>query len=134
LPTIFCKGGLALDIKDCDEATCCQKRATCTDFKGCSGKDEHGEKILGNAGEAVLCSGLADSCNIATCCVVEPVEDTCFPGEAEVAIQDGHGLRVDDIETGITVFSEGGFEPVIGMLHLHSEASPTLAHVTAVSV
>jgi len=61
-------------------------------------------------------------------------EDVCFPGEAEVSVQDQSGVRVDEIEPGMTVFAEGGFGPIIGMLHVRSEIAPTLAHATTASV
>merc|ERR1712203_463228 len=50
-------------------------------------------------------------------------ESSCFPGEAEVSVQDGSSMRVDEIELGTTVTAESGFEQVLGVLHLHSEFS-----------
>jgi len=61
-------------------------------------------------------------------------ETSCFPGEAEVSVQDGSSMRVDEIELGTTVTAESGFEQVFGMLHLVSEVSHSSAHATTVSV
>jgi len=134
LPTKFCAGGAALDIRQCDAATCCEKKATCETFKGCVGKDKAGVPIKKNVGKSVSCRGAADTCDIDTCCRLPLDEETCFPGEAEVSVQDRSSVRVDEIEPGMTVFAESGFEPVFGMLHLHSEVSPTFAHATTASV
>merc|ERR1712151_1268789 len=128
LETAFCKRGTALTIKDCDADTCCKKRATCEEFTGCVGKDSAGNDISRNAGKAKLCKRLKDSCDIQTCCTAgPPEEDSCFPGEAKVSLQDRSTMRVNDIQAGMTVLAAGGFEQVFGMLHLHSEVSPTLA-------
>lgn len=127
------KTGLALAIKDCVAADCCPV-ANCGTFKGCTGKDAAGVPIKKNAGASVSCTGSEVTCDIDTCCRIPLDEDTCFPGEAEVSVQDRSGMRVDEIEPGMTVFAETGFEPVFGMLHLHSAVSPTFAHATTASV
>lgn len=127
------KNGLARTIKECVAADCCP-RANCGSFTGCTGKDAAGVPIKKNAGISVLCTGSEATCDIDTCCTIPLDEDTCFPGEAEVSVQDRSGMRVDEIEPGMTVFAETGFEPVFGMLHLHSAVSPTFAHATTASV
>merc|ERR1712151_464090 len=84
--TVFCKGGLATDIKDCDAATCCEALILCDTFDDkCKGlKKKKGTKAETKVG--VQCG--ASGCDIDTCCQLEPVEeDACFPGEAEVSIQ-----------------------------------------------
>merc|ERR1711971_1288615 len=123
-PTVFCKGGLALTIQDCDADTCCAARATCDEFKDCKGASS------GNKGKLVECAGLLDTCDAETCC---EEEDTCFPGEAEVSVQDRSGVRLDAIEPGMSVLAEDGMEPILGMLHLHSETTATLVHAKVAS-
>merc|ERR1712107_259089 len=99
-------------------------RAKCDTFTGCTGD------LSKNKGKDVDCTGLADTCDIATCCTEE---DSCFPGEAEVSVRDRSVVRVDEIELGMTVFAESGFEPIIGVMHVHSEIVPTFTHATTVS-
>merc|ERR1712176_142671 len=119
--------------------------ATCDTFKCpathvntdgfCKGVDKAGNDISKNRGKAAVCSGAKDTCNIQTCCTAGgPTEDSCFPGEAEVSLQGRSAARINEIETGMTVFAADGFEQVFGMLHLQSEVSPTLAHASTVSV
>merc|ERR1712176_877108 len=141
-PKVLCKGGAALSISDCDADTCCEAIpvASCATFKGCKGKivDEvtkkEGDEILRPKDPAPSCVGDETTCNIDTCCDLVPDEDSCFPGEAEVSVQDRSSVRVDKLESGTEVLTGGGFEPVVGLLHLHSEVSPTVAQATAVSV
>lgn len=130
---VFCKGpNAAVNIADCSALDCCKAKATCDSFKGCTGTDAAGNDISKNRGKATVCSG---SCNIPTCCTAGgPTEDSCFPGEAQVSLQDRSTARVNDIETGMTVLAADGFEQVFGMLHLHSEVSPTFAHASTASV
>merc|ERR1712211_71028 len=80
------------------------------------------------------CTGDASTCNVETCCEAVAAEDSCFPGEAEVSVQDRSRVRVDKLEVGTSVVTEGGLEAVVGMLHLHSEVPHVLAQATAVSV
>merc|ERR1712107_720786 len=100
------------------------EKATCDTFTGCTGD------LSKNKGKDVKCTGMADTCDSATCCMEE---DSCFPGEAEVSVRDRSGVRVDEIELGMTVFAESGFEPIIGMMHVHSEIVPTFTHATTAS-
>jgi len=121
-PKTLCKGGLATSIQDCDTGTCCKAKGTCDGFDGCKGA------VSGNKGKTTKCSGTADTCDAATCCYA--AEDTCFPGEAEVA---GSGVRMAEIKPGMTVLAEDGMEPILGMLHLHSETVATAVRGTTVS-
>merc|ERR1712192_53384 len=119
---IFCAGGLATNIDECDAATCCIALATCDSFKGCKGLGST------NRGKDVECKGYVveeNACDEETCC---EVEDTCFPGEAEVSVQGYEGARMDEINLGMQVFAESSFEPIVGLLHLHTESVPSGAY------
>merc|ERR1712060_449966 len=104
----------------CTTAECCiavgkSKVATCAAFtdEDCTGKDSKDRKYT-------------------TCCAVEE-DATCFPGEAEVSVADGSLVTLAEIEPSMEVLAEANMEPVIGMLHLHSEVHSIVVHPTSTS-
>merc|ERR1712176_949682 len=123
----------------CTPKECCvaeavpkPKAATCAAFKDtdCTGKDSKDRKYTTSLGKLQKCA--ATGCTKATCCAVEE-DATCFPGEAEVVVADGSLVAVAEIEPSMDVLAEANMEPVIGMLHLHSEAPSIVVHPTSIS-
>lgn len=105
------------------------KGVTCDTFKDCTGKDTKGRKYTTSVGKAVKCLG---SCDKETCCSKE-AEATCFPGEAGVIVEDGSLVALAGLELNTALLGEDHVEPVIGVLHSHSDTSATALHSTPVS-
>merc|ERR1712060_298577 len=121
----------------CTSTECCSggpaaKVGNCAVFKDtdCTGNDSKNRKYTTSLGKSQTCG--ATGCSKATCCAVEE-DATCFPGESEVSVADGSLMTLAEIEPSIEVLAEANMEPVIGILHLHSEAQSTVVHPTSTS-
>lgn len=125
----------------CTYAECCEPAPTskpkisgdCASFKDadCTGKDTKDRKYTTSLGKIQKCA--ATGCTKATCCAVEE-DATCFPGEAEVPVADGSLTTLASIGPNTHLVGLDGPEPVIGMLHLHSEVLTTAMYATSTSV
>merc|ERR1712003_467534 len=96
-------------------------------FDLCEGQNKEGRKYTGSQGDAVDCDPAG--CTKTKCCKLAD-EATCFPGESEVLLENGSAVSMSELESNTALLGQ----PVLGLLHLHSDADATSAHATATSV